>query len=51
MLRPNASGPRSRLTEHDVITDARGDVLRIGLGLYHDEADIDLLCERIVRAL
>jgi selenocysteine lyase/cysteine desulfurase len=23
------------------ITDVRGDVLRIGLGLYHDESDVD----------
>jgi selenocysteine lyase/cysteine desulfurase len=25
----------------DCITDVRGDVLRIGLALYHDESDID----------
>jgi selenocysteine lyase/cysteine desulfurase len=25
----------------DCITDVRGDVLRIGLALYHDEADVD----------
>ena len=25
------------------VTDVRGDVLRIGLGLYHDEDDIDRL--------
>ena len=25
----------------DCITDVRGDVLRIGLGLYHDEGDIE----------
>ena len=30
----------------NVVTDLRGDVLRIGLGLYHDENDIDqLICE------
>ena len=28
------------LAEHGCVTDVRGDVLRIGLGLYHDEADI-----------
>jgi selenocysteine lyase/cysteine desulfurase len=25
----------------DCITDVRGDVLRIGFGLYHDEEDVD----------
>jgi selenocysteine lyase/cysteine desulfurase len=29
------------LCARDCITDVRGDVLRIGLGLYHDEADVD----------
>ncbi|WP_265569519.1 aminotransferase class V-fold PLP-dependent enzyme [Sphingomicrobium nitratireducens] len=29
------------LKAKDCITDVRGDVLRVGLGLYHDEADID----------
>jgi len=29
------------LRARNCITDVRGDVLRIGLGLYHDEADID----------
>ncbi|MFT4539816.1 MAG: kynureninase, partial [Planctomycetota bacterium] len=29
-----------------VITDYRGDRLRFGFGLYHDEADVDALCER-----
>jgi selenocysteine lyase/cysteine desulfurase len=32
--------------EQDIVTDVRGDVLRIGLGLYHDEEDIDLFAER-----
>ncbi|MFT4541621.1 MAG: kynureninase, partial [Planctomycetota bacterium] len=30
-----------------VITDYRGDRLRFGFGLYHDEADVDALCERV----
>ncbi|MEI9994227.1 MAG: aminotransferase class V-fold PLP-dependent enzyme [Rhizomicrobium sp.] len=62
LLRPNAKGPQSRfialrdaraqawkaeLAARDVVTDARDDVLRIGLGLYHDKADINALCERI----
>jgi selenocysteine lyase/cysteine desulfurase len=33
-----------------VVTDLRGDVLRLGLGLYHDEADIDRLVA-ILRAI
>lgn len=66
LLRPNADEPRARylalrdrratewrarLMEHDVITDARGDVLRIGLGLYHDAADIDAFCDNVARIL
>ena len=62
LLRPNAGGPQARyialrdaratawksqLLQHDVITDARGDVLRIGLGLYHDEADVAALCDKV----
>lgn len=31
------------LTARNVVTDLRGDVLRIGFALYHDEADIDAL--------
>jgi len=65
ILRPNFAGPRPRyislrddramewkikLLEHNVITDARGDVLRIGLGLYHDETDVIALCDKIARA-
>ena len=62
ILRPNRDGPQprylalrhpsalpwaSKLLHHDVIVDARSDVLRIGLGLYHDEADIDALCAKL----
>ena len=36
-----AAAWNARLTERGCITDVRGDVLRVGLGLYHDEADID----------
>lgn len=35
-----------RLAERDVVTDLRGDVLRIGFGLYQDEADVDALIAR-----
>lgn len=31
---------QAELIARNVITDVRGDVLRIGLGLYHDEADV-----------
>lgn len=63
-LRPNAQGPqprflalrderagewKARLLERNIVTDARGDVLRIGFGLYHDEADLDVLCEALGR--
>jgi len=33
------------LKARECITDVRGDVLRIGLGLYHDEEDIDLFAD------
>ena len=31
------------LTAHNVVTDLRGDVLRIGFALYQDDADVDAL--------
>ena len=31
------------LTARNVVTDLRGDVLRIGFALYHDDADVDAL--------
>jgi selenocysteine lyase/cysteine desulfurase len=66
LLRPNATGPQARfislrdaravawknaLMDKNIITDARDDVLRIGLGLYHDEADVAPFCEAVARAL
>jgi selenocysteine lyase/cysteine desulfurase len=33
------------LHERGVVTDYRGDRLRIGLGVYHDEGDVDRLTE------
>ena len=36
--------------EQGVLTDARGDRLRFGFGLYHDEADLDELFRRLDRA-
>ncbi|MGI8704378.1 MAG: hypothetical protein ACR2JJ_01015 [Sphingomicrobium sp.] len=38
---PNAQRWCGELGERDCMVDVRGDVLRIGLGLYHDESDID----------
>lgn len=35
------------LHDRGVITDHRGDRLRIGFGVYHDEADVDLLLEKV----
>ena len=32
-----------RLAEHGVVTDYRRDRLRIGFGIYHDDADVDEL--------
>jgi kynureninase len=36
----DAEGVHARLRERGVVTDHRGDRLRVGLGLYHDAADI-----------
>jgi selenocysteine lyase/cysteine desulfurase len=38
------------LAAKDVFTDVRGDVLRIGFGLYQDESDVDRLASAM-RAL
>ncbi len=66
ILRPNAHGPNARfvslrhpkatawkaaLMDADIITDARDDVLRIGLGLYHDEEDVPAFCEAARKTL
>ena len=40
---PRAKAWQDAFEAANVVTDLRGDVLRIGLGLYHDEADIDQL--------
>ena len=65
LLNPPAEGPHARflayrhtdadhwssaLKQRQVITDVRGDVIRLGIGLYHEEADMDALVEA-VRAL
>jgi selenocysteine lyase/cysteine desulfurase len=66
LLRPNGKGPharflalrdpravewKQRLMDANIVTDARDDVLRIGLGLYHDEDDISAFCAAAKRAL
>ncbi len=43
---PQAQRGKPRSQARDCITDVRGDVLRIGFGLYQDDADV----ERLVRA-
>jgi selenocysteine lyase/cysteine desulfurase len=65
LLNPLAPGPHARflafrsphaerwcaeLAALKCVTDVRGDVLRIGFGLYHDEADVERLA-MLVRAL
>ena len=47
---PKAAEWKDRLEEQGCVTDVRGDVLRIGLGLYHDEGDIDAFA-RLARGL
>jgi selenocysteine lyase/cysteine desulfurase len=42
---PKSAEWQAELLAHDVIVDVRGDVLRIGLGLYHDARDIDRFTE------
>jgi selenocysteine lyase/cysteine desulfurase len=38
---PRAAGWQQALAALGCVTDVRGDVLRVGLGLYHDESDVD----------
>ena len=47
---PHAARWNAELRAAQVTTDVRGDVLRIGLGLYHDERDVVRLAEAL-RAL
>jgi selenocysteine lyase/cysteine desulfurase len=66
LLRPNPAPPNARfialrhaeavrwksaLMAANIVTDARDDVLRIGLGLYHDEADVPAFCAAAAKAL
>lgn len=43
----DAASVQSRLADIGVVTDHRGNRLRIGFGIYHDEADVDELLRRI----
>jgi selenocysteine lyase/cysteine desulfurase len=42
-----AAALASRLEERGVLVDVRGDRLRLGFGIYHDEGDVDQLLERL----
>lgn len=48
---PDASRIQARLLEGNVITDVRGNRLRVGLGVYHDEDDIVRGVARIAKLL
>ncbi len=48
---PEAQAWKKALMEHDVITDVRDDVLRAGIGLYHDEEDVEAFCAACDRLL
>ncbi len=66
LLKPNATGSQSRfisvrhpkavewkskLMENNIVTDARDDILRIGIAVYHDEADVDAFCAGVAKVL
>jgi len=40
---PRAQRWRNELDAGNIVTDVRGDVLRVGFGLYHDEEDVEAL--------
>jgi selenocysteine lyase/cysteine desulfurase len=48
---PEAGSLHHRLLDANIVTDYRGDRLRLGFGLYHDAEDVDRLCERLRRVL
>lgn len=66
LLRPNATGSqarfislrhpkavewKSKLMAENIVTDARDDILRIGVALYHDEPDVGLFCAAAAKTL
>jgi kynureninase len=48
---PDATVMHRRLHDAGIVTDVRGDRLRLGLGLYHAEAEMPHIAERIAGAL
>ena len=48
---PVARDLQARLQARKVITDARGERLRFGFGVYHDEADVARLCRVLSETL
>ena len=48
---PDAQELHRLLAAEKLMTDVRGDRLRFGFALYHDDADVDRGVERIARAL
>ena len=46
---PNAQRWYAELKARNCITDVRGDVLRIGFGIYQDEEDVERLLELLGR--
>jgi kynureninase len=42
---------QSALAQAGIVTDVRGDVLRIGFGLYHDPSDTPGIAARILAAV
>ena len=44
---PHAQRWYAALKAQNCITDVRGDVLRIGFGIYQDEGDVDRLVQRL----
>jgi len=48
---PEAQAWKKTLMDNNVITDVRDDVLRAGIGLYHDDADVDAFCAACARLL
>jgi len=45
---PGAAAWQAWLMEEEIVTDVRGDVLRVGFGLYQDERDVARLLEAAV---
>jgi kynureninase len=46
-----AARQQALLEAAGIVTDVRGDVLRVGFGLYHDPADVADIAARVVAAL